>query len=731
MLTVGPLGVKATGEGTMRATGTGATRPGVWRWVPVLVALATAGPAWAQQVTVTPDTSAAGRRQTLDGFGTCLSGKEGQQSWWQHLYFDDLKASILRVDITPVFASPWSDLRYVSPWFGQAAPLALPGPDGNNVRTYTGAADYTRSFGGHSAPIAVMGPDIDQNLKDFDFGAPGPLTEGTVAAMGTSLKAKLGDFKLIGSMWSPAPWLKVLSGNSIQNQSDPLPKNGTPWPFIWGGNFAGGHLDTSGTPRAEFDDSALGGTGPTSALTQYARSLAAWLRGFQDTYGVKFYAVSLQNELGFEEFYNSCSYPQAAAYLKVLEAARAELDAYPDLKDIKIMGPEDLLGGGPYGMWQYGGGATATDKNLKILEAIDADPVAAKDLSFFCIHGYAPDGVASAGAAPTQWQWWRDGWTQSPAAGLPATLKGFSAYGKKSWMTETSGEQTAWLSPATGFPGKGAFGVALEIEQALTTGDESAWVYWQLTDGKPVAGETLTDATALDTSPKYVAAKHFFRFIRPGSVRVATAVSGSSTLSASTYLDDATSTLVVELINASDTAAQVDVAVPADPAGLTDFAVTTSSDGALWQQASATASGGTVSVTVPGYGVATLVGQGQQTTGGSDGGVGDGGSTAGSSDGGSTAGSGDGGSTAGTGDGGLAADGGTGATGAGAGPGCGCAATSSGPAGSGPAGAVAFLLLAVALRRRRGRGPGRMDARPRASCQASSRSVPLRPMSFH
>ena len=412
-----------------------------------------------------------------------------------------------------------------------------------------------------------MGPDIDQNLKDFDFGAKGPLTEGTVAALGTSMKQQLGDFKLIGSMWSPAPWLKVSSGNRIQNQSGVLPKNGTPWPFIWGGNFAGGHLDTSGTPRAEFDDSALGGTGPTSALTQYARSLAAWLRGFQDTYGVHFYAVSLQNELGFEEFYNSCSYPQAAAYLKVLKAARAELDAYPDLAGIRIMGPEDLLGGGAYGMWQYGGGATATDKNLKILQAIAGDPDAAKDLSYFCIHGYAPDGVASAGAAPTQWQWWRDGWTTSPAAGLPATLKGFSAYGKKSWMTETSGEQTAWLSPSTGFPGKGAFGVALEIEQALTTGDESAWVYWQLTDGKPVAGQTLTDATALSTSPKYVAAKHFFRFIRPGSVRVATKVDGSTTLSASAYLDDATSTLVVELVNASNTDQQVDVTVPADPAG--------------------------------------------------------------------------------------------------------------------------------------------------------------------
>ncbi len=35
--------------------------------------------------TVTIDTSPAGQQQVIDGFGTCLSGSEGQQSWWQRL----------------------------------------------------------------------------------------------------------------------------------------------------------------------------------------------------------------------------------------------------------------------------------------------------------------------------------------------------------------------------------------------------------------------------------------------------------------------------------------------------------------------------------------------------------------------------------------------------------------------------------------------------------------------
>ena len=118
------------------------------------------------------------------------------------------------------------------------------------------------------------------------------------------------------------------------------------WPFIWAGNFSGGMLDTSDTPLAVFND----GTGPTSALTQFARSTAAYLRGFQNRYGVHLYAISIQNELNFETFYNSAFYPLSSQYIAALKRVRAELDAYPDLTSIRIIGPEDLLGGDAYGM---------------------------------------------------------------------------------------------------------------------------------------------------------------------------------------------------------------------------------------------------------------------------------------------------------------------------------------------------------------------------------------------
>ena len=556
--------------------------------------------------TITLDTSSAGRRQTMDGFGSCLYGAEAQQSWWQTLFYDDLQASILRVDLSPKFKSPYTGQNgtYNSPWYHNNP--SLPGPDNNNVRAYTNATSYTKLYNGWSAPIAVMGPNIDANTNYFDFNHAGPRTAGLAAQAGFARSNELGGFKLVGSMWSPAPWVKVSSGNTISGHSFPLPVTGTPWPFVWFDNFAGGKLDTTGTPRAEFNDAALGGSGPTSALTQFARGTAAYVRGFQKAYGVQFHSISIQNELNFEEFYNSCTYPLSAGYIAALKAVRAEFDRYPDLAPIQIIGPEDLMGSDAYGHWQYGGGSSTIHKNLQYLQNIFADPVASNALAFFCIHGYASDGVSAANATPTQWNWWANGWSGSPAPGIPANVRGFTWFNKKSWMTETSGENPAWLYPATGYPSEGAWGVALRIHQALAAGQQSAWIYWQTTDGASVGASTLTDATLRTNSAKYAAAKHYFRYIRPGAVRVNASVTGGSNLLATAFLHETNRTLTLVLLNTSTSAIPATVQAPASPFAVTAFRVFTSQNGDLWRPSTATASNGVASVTVPPYGVVTL-----------------------------------------------------------------------------------------------------------------------------
>jgi len=566
---------------------------------------------FAQNIQVNIHT--AERQQVVDGFGAHQGTVETNAAWWQQLYYDDLGASIYRVDLTPRLVAPYSNLSYHSPWFMGSSVNSIfnledtdnpNGPENNRVRTYTGPQDYSRTFGGLQAPIAVMGPNIDANVQYFTYP-----NDGAIAA-GLSRKAQLSDFKLTGSLWSPLPWVKVSSGNRYSENWWPGPVANTPWPFVWGGNFAGGRLDVSGTPLAVFDDSAQGGTGPTSALTQFARSTAAYVRGYQKHFDVQFYAISIQNELNFEQFYNSATYPLSAQYITALKAVRAEFDKYPDLKPIRLMGPEDLLGGDAYGLWEYGG---PVHKNLQYLRNIAADPVAAAAVDFFCIHGYDSNGASSSGANTSLWNWWANGWQASPAAGIPANVQGFTAFGKKSWMTETSGEQSAWLSPAAGFPNNGGWSIALKIHQALTAGRESAWLYWTFTESNDAGGVTdfaLTNQASGANAPKYVAAKHFFKYIRPNALRVNADVTGSTTLLASAYVHDQNQSLTAVLVNSSATPRTVTVNLLSTGSGLSSFNAYTSANNSYWQTSTLPVLNNSLTVSVPAYGVVTLYGTG-------------------------------------------------------------------------------------------------------------------------
>lgn len=540
-------------------------------------------------------------RQTIDGFGTTGPYKAlGSEPWLQDLYYDDLGASILRVDLTPAFRKPYSEFLYNSPWFHESPPL--PGPDDNNVRSYRDASDYAKSWGGRRAPIAVMGPDIERNVGYFDYDAPQPQSFGKLAARGT----KERDFKLVGSLWSPAPWLKVSSGNRIEGHSGVLPKDGAAWPFVWNGNFSGGMLDTSGKPLAVFDDKKLGGTGPTSALTQLGRSFAAYVLGFQRRFGVRFHAISIQNELNFETFYNSCTYRRASEYIAALKEVRRAFDAHPELRDIQLMGPEDLLSADGYTLWQYGAEQTAIHKNLQYVAALAADPEARAALGFFATHAYTADGVHSSGADPQMWTWWLDGWQKAPGEGLPERVQGIRPFGRKSWMTEASGEPSRWTTPENESYVNSALGIGLKIHHALTAGEQSAWLYWQITDGEPVKETQLTDDRLREHAPKYVAVKHFFRFIRPGACRIDAALSGGRELYVSAYRHERDKTLTLVVLNGASEEQRLALTAPQLPAQLRVFS---SREGTLWQESKLARDGSRYDLALAPRSLTTLIAQ--------------------------------------------------------------------------------------------------------------------------
>ena len=576
-----------------------------WFQSALVVAIFVFGVTLAGATTVTIDDSTTGQKQVIDGFGTCIGGG-GDQAWFQNAYYDDMGCSIMRMDLTPAFKNPYSAHEYNSPWFSNQPPLKIDdpaspgGPEHNFVRTYTNETDYSREFGGNHAPIAVMGPDITKNIDAFDYEKTA--SQGAMAKAGLARKSQLGDFKLYGSIWSPAPWVKIANGQKWAQHTGVMPATGTPYPFIWAGNFAGGKVDTSDTPLPVFDD----GTGPTSALTQFARCTAAYIKGFQDKYGVKFYAISIQNELNFPEFYNSCVYATAPEYIAALKAVRKEFDQQPDLKDILIVGPEDLLGDNPFSMWQFGAGPGATHKNLQYITAVAQDPEAAAALGFFCIHGYANDGATATGADSDTWRRWAEGWKESPAPGIPANIPGFTGYHKRSWMTETSGEKMAWLEPSAGFPANGGWSIALKMQQALTVGQESACIYWQFADGNATTIESLTQQQGTTQEPKYVAFKHFAKYIRPGSIAVNTIVSDNSGVTASAYLNDEDRSIVFELVNRAAQSQTVTLVLPKQFDQAYSFDCVSSCESQLWQQEHFSRDNGQVTLTVPGYGIVTF-----------------------------------------------------------------------------------------------------------------------------
>src|SRR5437870_13800518 len=79
------------------------------------------------RMSTTVEIAPAARQQVIDGFGACIGNDLGKDPAFQALYFDELGASIVRMDLTPRFVSPYSDLNYVSPWFyNSASSLTFP-----------------------------------------------------------------------------------------------------------------------------------------------------------------------------------------------------------------------------------------------------------------------------------------------------------------------------------------------------------------------------------------------------------------------------------------------------------------------------------------------------------------------------------------------------------------------------------------------------------------------------
>jgi O-glycosyl hydrolase len=180
------------------------------------------------------------------------------------------------------------------------------------------------------------------------------------------------------------------------------------------------------------------------------------------------------------------------------------------------------------------------------------------NLDILAVHGYS-DGVAPSSGSTLGALW------QSHKQHFADPMN------KKQWMTETSGYQDAW----NGSPG--AFALGLDIMSALNNGNVAGWVWWQGSEnpGSTAGVGEFALMNGLVKGKKYYVSKQFYRYIRPGAVRVG-AASTNNNVFVSAYEHASAGTHTVVLANTSTSPQNVSLGGSGLPATFTIYRTTAS-----------------------------------------------------------------------------------------------------------------------------------------------------------
>ena len=299
-------------------------------------------------------------------------------------------------------------------------------------------------------------PGVDQ---DADWAKQKPVVQG--------LKAKADqygvDLKFIVSVWSPPADMKWLCS------------------FSWAG-------DVNATRNAGEVSTKNGGTLNPGKFADYSSWLDSCIKSYKDI-GVNLYGLSLQNEPLFVEPYNSCTYTTFWYYDLLNNVVPIIRSSYPD---VKIFGAENMLemeGKSENYPWFYH-------------QAIKDNATARENIDILAVHGYS-DGVSATSGSELAKMWTNH-------------MQQFSVpMNKPAWMTETSGYTDSWSGSGST---PGAFNLAMDIYSGLVYGNMQAWVWWQGSEASGISNYSLM--SNLTCGKKYYVSKHFYRYIRPGAVRI-------------------------------------------------------------------------------------------------------------------------------------------------------------------------------------------------------------------
>ncbi|MBD3239584.1 MAG: hypothetical protein GF331_03290 [Chitinivibrionales bacterium] len=312
--------------------------------------------------------------------------------------------------------------------------------------------------------------------------------------------------------------------------------------------------------------STIGGKLRTDMYDEFAEYYTAFIKYVKQETGIDVYALSPENEPAWEQWYWSCVYtPEQMRDITKVLGRRLDAEGL----STEIAAAEDLISNN----WGAYFGYTNTD------------PEARDYLHSIAVHAYE-DGVAPSSGSATRWGRLADAGSLS---------------GKSTWMTETSGYSinNNWLDQDIEF-GKGAFTYACAIYSALRYANLSLWLW--LAPNNPSWG-ALQEGMChhKNKTNKYYVSKQYYRYIRPGAVRIG-AESDDASVYALAFEHAGEQTLTVVLLNTSSST----VSATVTGVNLPQLTIYRSSE--TEQCANVGTSDGTVAL--PPKSIATLYGEG-------------------------------------------------------------------------------------------------------------------------
>ncbi len=318
------------------------------------------------------------------------------------------------------------------------------------------------------------------NLAGYDLGeVASDQANGPGVAVIKALKAS-GVKRFIATVWSPPAWMK-------RNLSAP----GSVAP---GGDFINNRLN--------FD-----------YAEEFAEYLAAYTLAFKQETGADLYAISIQNELEFNQFFYSAIY-SVEEYVRIVKVVgrRFEKEGIAT----RLFGPENL---------------PQQNNVLNYFNAILNDPEAIKYFDIFAIHNYDADAITGGNTGAQDWQSFYNAVNNYNLA---------NGTRKELWMTETSGFPESW----TKAPNEAAAGpvqLAQNLYNALGFGRINAWVWW-------TPDQLLENNRADAPTNLFRISQHYYKYVRPGAVAVGNTVTGSPDVLVNSFRNPDGSVVVI-LIN--------------------------------------------------------------------------------------------------------------------------------------------------------------------------------------